>query len=28
MHYFDPKSLIWEQIFKENLAMPIAMNIE
>ena len=26
-HYFDTKSLIWSQIFKENLSMPIAMNI-
>ena len=26
-HYFDTKSLIWLQIFIENLSMPIAMNI-
>ncbi len=26
-HYFDTKSLIWSQIFDENLSMPIAMNI-
>ena len=25
---FDIKSSIWEQIFKENLTIPIAMNIE
>ena len=28
LHYFDTKSLIWSQIFKENLSMSIAMNIE
>ena len=28
IHYFDTKSLIWWQIFKENLSIPIAMNIE
>ena len=27
-HYFDTKSLICEQIFKENLTITIAMNIE
>ena len=27
-HYFDTKSSIWEQIFKETLTLPIAMNIE
>ena len=27
-HYVDTKSSIWEQIFKENLTIPIAMNIE
>ena len=26
-HYFDTKSLIWSQIFFENLSMSIAMNI-
>ena len=26
-HYFDTKSLIWSQIFYENLSIPIAMNI-
>ncbi len=27
LHYFDTKSLIWSQIFDENLSVPIAMNI-
>lgn len=27
-HYLDTKSSIWEQIFKENLTIPITMNIE
>ena len=27
LHYFDTKSLIWSQIFFENLSMSIAMNI-
>ena len=27
LHYFDTKSLIWSQIFYENLSMSIAMNI-
>ena len=27
-HYLDTKSSIWEQIFKENLTISIAMNIE
>ena len=26
-HYFDTKSLIWSQIFFENLSISIAMNI-
>ena len=28
IHYFATKSLIWWQIFKENLSISIAMNIE
>ena len=28
IYCFDTKSLIWIQIFKENLTIPIAMNIE
>ena len=27
LHYFDTKSLIWSQIFYENLSIAIAMNI-
>ena len=27
-HYLDTKSLIWHQIFEENLTIPIEMNIE
>ena len=27
VHYFDTKSLIWQQIFFENLSMSIAMSI-
>ena len=27
-HYFDTKSMIWSQIFIENLSMTIAMNID
>ena len=27
LHYFDTESLIWSQIFKENLSISIAMNI-
>ena len=26
-HYFDTKSMIWKQIFDENLTIPISMNI-
>jgi len=26
LHYFDTKSMIWSQIFKENLFISIAMN--
>ena len=26
-HYFDTKSMIWKQIFYENLTIPISMNI-
>jgi len=27
LHYFDTKSMIWKQIFDENLTIPFSMNI-